>query len=160
MKNLVTVDGQRVSPGEGSAPGSIGGIDVDTGQEVTFKAWPDMLAQFQSHKSFTFEWYLGKEYKGVQDMIVSKHGEVREVGSAVSQSNGSHSPVEASPAPKAPIQVVTPSNTPQGVMTSSQGTKERTITCLAIMKSVIESGGTEADFDRWLAKHDSVVFSK
>ena len=103
---------------------------------------------------------LGKEYKGVQDMIVSKHGEVREVESAVSKSNGSHSPVEAPPAPKASIQVITPSNTPQGVMTASHGTKDRSITVLAVMKSVIESGGTEADFDRWLAKHDSVVFSK
>jgi hypothetical protein len=45
-------------------------------------------------------------------------------------------------------------------MTGSQSLKERSITVLAVMKSVIESGGAEADFDRWLAKHDHIVLGK
>ena len=168
--NMITMDVERIDQGQGNAPGMITGIDVDSGQRVSLKGWADILAKFEMGKTFQFGWYLGKEYQGQQDMLVSKHGDIKEVPSAIAsldKSNGSQDPsddlpaafhekkVPATPAPPAPAPT-----TPQGVMTGSPTIKDRTITCLAIMKSVIESGGTEADFDRWLAKHDATVFGK
>jgi len=162
--NTITMDVQRIDPGEGSAPGTLVGIDVDSGQEVQLKAWPDRLSHFSMNQTYKFGWYLGKEYQGTQDMIVSKHGEITQVQSAVNGPNGPQRPVDGLPAAfhekKAPIPQPPAKTTPQAVMTGSQGTKERSITVLAVMKSVIESGGSEADFDRWLAKHDHIVLGK
>jgi hypothetical protein len=160
-KNIVTLDVQGISPGEGSAPGTITGIDVDSGQELRFKAWGEMLAQFQTGKSFQFEWYLGKEYKGIQDMCVSKHGDVSEVPSAAG--NGIQSPIEAPPARKSATEVSPPPrNTPQGVMGAAQGTRERSIVAQAIIKSVISVGGAPDDGQvfRWLDLHDAIVAGK
>ena len=42
-------------------------------------------------------------------------------------------------------------------MTGSANTKDRSITILAVMKSVIESGGTEDDFRTWLSLHDQTL---
>jgi len=42
-------------------------------------------------------------------------------------------------------------------MTGAAGTKDRSITILAVMKSVIESGGSEEDFKRWLELHDQTL---
>jgi len=162
--STITMDIERIDPGEGSAPGTIVGVDVDSGQTVQLKAWSDRLALFTAGKTYKFGWYLGKEYQGTQDMIVSKHGEITQVQSAVNGPNGPQRPVDGLPAAfhekKAPIPQPPAKTTPQAVMTGSQGTKERSITVLAVMKSVIESGGSEADFDRWLAKHDHIVLGK
>ena len=158
--NTITMDVQRIDPGEGNAPGTLVGIDVDSGQEVQLKAWSERLAHFTAGKTFQFGWYLGKEYQGVQDMVVSKHGEITQVNGP----NGSQSAGDGLPAAfhekQAPTPQPSPKTTPQGVMTGSQSLKERSITVLAVMKSVIESGGAEADFDRWLAKHDHIVLGK
>jgi len=158
--NTITMDVQRIDPGEGSAPGTLVGIDVDSGQEVQLKAWPDRLSHFSMNQTYKFGWYLGKEYQGTQDMVVSKHGEITQIPHATDPQR----PVDGLPAAfhekKAPIPQPPAKTTPQAVMTGSQGTKERSITVLAVMKSVIESGGSEADFDRWLAKHDHIVLGK
>ena len=42
-------------------------------------------------------------------------------------------------------------------MTGSNNTKDRSITVLAVMKSVIESGGTDEDFRMWLSLHDETL---
>jgi hypothetical protein len=158
--STITMDIERIEPGEGSAPGTIVGVDVDSGQTVELKAWSDRLALFTAGNTYRFGWYLGKEYQGVQDKVVSKHGDVTQVNGP----NGSQRPVDdPSDAPhekKAPAPQAPPKTTPQGVMTGSQTLKERSITVLAVMKSVIESGGSEADFDFWLAKHDQIVLGK
>ena len=158
-KNIVTLDVQGISPGEGSAPGTITGIDVDSGQELRFKAWGEMPSQFTIGKSFKFEWYLGKEYQGIQDMCVSKHGNVSEVPSAAG--NGIQSPIQAPPARKSATEVSPPPrNTPQGVMGAAQGTRERSIVAQAIIKSVIGVVGTPADVQKWVDVHDAIVAGK
>ena len=45
-------------------------------------------------------------------------------------------------------------------MAGSANTKDRSITILAVMKSVIESGGSEEDFRSWLGLHDEIVHGK
>jgi hypothetical protein len=158
-KNIVTLDVQGISPGEGSAPGTLTGIDVDSGQELRFKAWGEMLSQFTIGKSFKFEWYLGKEYKGIQDMCVSKHGDVSEVPSAAG--NGIQSPIQAPPARKPAAEVSPPPrNTPMGVVGAAQGTRERSIVAQAIIKSVIGVVGTPADVQKWVDVHDAIVAGK
>ena len=173
-KNYMTLDIQRVDPAEGKRPGTVTGIDVDNGEQRSVKAFSELVAQFQAGKTMKFEWYLGQEWQGERDILVSKHGEIKEVPSAAAQSNGSQgSPGERPPAfygkepsatqtaPEATVEVsAPPRTTPQAIMVGSQNTKERSITVLAVMKSVIESGGTEADFERWLAKHDLIVLGK
>ena len=158
--STITMDIERIDHGEGSAPGTIVGVDVDSGQTVQLKAWSDRLALFTAGKTYKFGWYLGKEYQGTQDMVVSKHGEITQVNGP----NGPQRPTDDLPAAfhekKAPTPQAPPKTTPQGVMTGSQTLKERSITVLAVMKSVIESGGSEADFDRWLEKHDRIVLGK
>lgn len=158
--NTITMDIERIDHGEGSAPGTIVGVDVDSGQTVQLKAWPDRLALFTAGKTYKFGWYLGKEYQGTQDMVVSKHGEITQLPHATDPQR----PVDDLPAAfhekKAPIPQPPAKTTPQAVMTGSQTLKERSITTLAIMKSVIESGGSEQDFDRWLEKHDRIVLGK
>lgn len=165
--NTITIDVERIDQGQGNAPGTITGIDVDSGQRVSLKGWADILAKFKPGKTFQLGWYLGKEYQGQQDMLVSKHSAVTEVPSAIAslnKSNGSQDPSDDLPAalsgPMPPMPPMPAPTTPQGVMTGSPTTRERSITCQAIMKAVISSGGTEADFDRWLAKHDATVFGK
>jgi hypothetical protein len=165
--NTITMDVERIDQGQGNAPGTITGIDVDSGERVSLKGWADILAKFETGKTFQLGWYLGKEYQGQQDMLVSKHSAVTEVPSAIAsldKSNGSQDPSDDLPAALSGKKALAPlapaPTTPQGVMTGSPTTRERSITCQAIMKAVISSGGTEADFDRWLAKHDATVFGK
>ena len=165
--NIITLDVERVDSGSGNAPGTVTGINVDSGDRVSLKGWADTLAAFRPGTTYKFQWYLGKAYQGQQDMLVSKHGEIKEIPSAISsidKSNGSQDPSDDLPAAfyekKAPAPPAPPApapTTPQAIMTGSPTAKDRTITCLAVMKSVIESGGTEDDFDRWLAKLDATV---
>ena len=158
--STITMDIERIDHGEGSAPGTITGIDVDSGQTVQLKAWPDRLSHFSMNQTYKFGWYLGKEYQGVQDMVVSKHGEITQLPHATDPQRPTDDLPPAFHEKQAPTPQPSPKTTPQGVMTGSQTLKERSITVLAVMKSVIESGGSEADFDRWLEKHDRIVLGK
>ena len=77
--------------------------------------------------------------------------------------NGSQSPVEATQRAKQTFQepaLQKQQNTAQGIMAGSANTKDRSITVLAVMKSVIESGGSEQDFRTWLGLHDEIVHGK
>ena len=139
----------------GKAPGMIKGFE--NGEPRTVKAFSDMLIQFEAGQTYEFSWYMGKPYQGQQDMLVSKHDPVKTVGG---NSNGSQNPVEASQGARTPAPASTPpkqTTTPLGAFTGAADKKDRSITVLAVMKSVIESGGTEEDFLRWLALHDLVV---
>ena len=145
----------EVRQGQGNAPGSIKGFE--DGEPRTVKAFSDMLVRFEAGQTYEFEWYLGKPYQGQQDMLVSKHGPVKTVGG---NSNGSQNPVEASQGARTPAPASTPpkqTTTPLGAFTGAADKKDRSITVLAVMKAVIESGGTEEDFKRWLSLHDLVV---
>ena len=153
MANSIILEISDVQPGMGSAPGTITGFE--NGEPRTIKAFGEMLSHFQAGNTYQFEWYLGKEYQGQQDMLVSKHGEIRIVG-------GNGSPQ----ATQAPQRAISPGgipasqkqqNTPQGVMTGSGGDRERSIQAQAIIKSVISMGGNEADVQRWLDCHDKIV---
>ena len=158
-KALVTLDVQHIAPGNGKAPGTITGIDVDSGRELQFKTWPDTISQFEAGKTVRFEWYLGKPWQGVQDMCVSQHGEVTPMPRAVG--DGPVAPVEAPLAPRAAEEVSPPPrNTPQGVMGAAQGTRERSIVAQAIIKSVIGVVGTPADVQKWVDVHDAIVAGK
>ena len=155
MADKMTMEVTDVQPGIGSAPGTIMGFE--NGEPRTVKAFGETLANFSPGQTYQFEWYMGKEYQGQQDMLVSKHGAIRSVGGG---SNGSQSPVEAPYVAKTSFQAPArqqPGTTPVGVMTGAGNTKDRSITILAIMKSVIESGGGEDDFTRWLAIHDKTL---
>jgi len=145
----------EVRQGQGNAPGSIKGFE--DGEPRTVKAFSDMLVRFEAGQTYEFEWYLGKPYQGQQDMLVSKHGPVKTVGG---NSNGSQSVSQPPQEAKRVGQVSQPSKpttTPLGAFTGAADKKDRSITVLAVMKSVIESGGTEEDFLRWLALCDLVV---
>jgi len=158
MANSMILEVTDIQPGQGNAPGTISGSE--NGTPRTLKAFGDVLANFSVGQTFEFEWYLGKEYQGRQDMLVSKHGSIKSLGGG---SNGSQSPVEAPQRAKQTFQEPAPqkqTNTPQGVMTGSANTKDRSITVLAVMKSVIESGGSEQDFRTWLGLHDEIVHGK
>ena len=158
MANSMILEVTDVQPGQGNAPGTISGFE--NGEPRTLKAFGDTLANFSAGQTFEFEWYLGKPYQGQQDMLVSKHGSIKSLSGG---SNGSQSPVEAPQRAKQTFQEPAPqkqTNTPQGVMTGSANTKDRSITVLAVMKSVIESGGSEQDFRTWLGLHDEIVHGK
>jgi hypothetical protein len=155
MANSMILEVTDVQPGQGNAPGTI--VGFENGEPRTVKAFGDVLANFSAGQTFEFEWYMGKEYQGQQDMLVSKHGSIKSLGGGP---NGSQSPVEATQRAKQTFQEPAPqkqTNTPQGVMTGSANTKDRSITILAVMKSVIESGGTEDDFRTWLSLHDQTL---
>ena len=158
MANSMILEVTDVQPGQGNAPGTI--VGFENGEPRTVKAFGDVLANFSAGQTFEFEWYLGKPYQGQQDMLVSKHGSIKSLSGG---SNGSQSPVEAPQRAKQTFQEPAPqkqTNTPQGVMTGSANTKDRSITVLAVMKSVIESGGSEQDFRTWLGLHDEIVHGK
>ena len=158
MANSMILEVTDVQPGQGNAPGTISGFE--NGEPRTLKAFGDVLANFSAGQTFEFEWYMGKPYQGQQDMLVSKHASIKSLGGGP---NGSQSPVEAPQRAKQTFQEPAPqkqTNTPQGVMTGSANTKDRSITVLAVMKSVIESGGSEQDFKTWLGLHDEIVHGK
>ena len=158
MANSMILEVTDVQPGQGNAPGTI--VGFENGEPRTVKAFGDVLANFSAGQTFEFEWYLGKPYQGQQDMLVSKHASIKSLSGG---SNGSQSPVEAPQRAKQTFQEPAPqkqTNTPQGVMTGSANTKDRSITVLAVMKSVIESGGSEQDFRTWLGLHDEIVHGK
>ena len=145
----------EVRQGQGNAPGSIKGFE--DGEPRTVKAFSDMLVRFEAGQTYEFEWYLGKPYQGQQDMLVSKHGPVKTVGG---NSNGSQHPVEASQRAKQTFHepdIGKAKNTAQGIMAGAMDRKDRSITVLAIMKSVIESGGDEETFKRWLNVFDETM---
>ena len=155
MANSMILEVTDVQPGQGNAPGTISGFE--NGEPRTLKAFADTLANFSAGQTFEFEWYMGKEYQGQQDMLVSKHGSIKSLSGG---SNGSQSPVEAPQRAKQTFQEPAPqkqTNTPQGVMTGSGNNRERSIQAQAIIKSVIAMDGTEADVQRWLDCHDKIV---
>ena len=155
MANSMILEVTDVQPGQGNAPGTISGFE--NGEPRTVKAFGDVLANFSAGQTFEFEWYMGKPYQGQQDMLVSKHGSIKSLSGG---SNGSQSPVEATQRAKQPFQepaLQKQQNTAQGVMTGSANTKDRSITILAVMKSVIENGGTDEDFRMWLSLHDQTL---
>jgi hypothetical protein len=145
----------EVRQGLGKSPGMIKGFE--NGEPRTVKAWADVLVQFEAGQTYEFSWYMGRPYNGSQDMLVSPNDPVKTIGS---NSNGSQNPVEASQRARTPAPASTPpkqTTTPLGAFTGASDKKDRSITVLAVMKSVIESGGTEEDFKRWLSLHDLVV---
>ena len=155
MANSMILEVTDVQPGQGNAPGTISGFE--NGEPRTVKAFGDVLAHFSAGQTFEFEWYMGKEYQGQQDMLVSKHASIKSLSGG---SNGSQSPVEATQRAKQTFQEPAPqkqTNTPQGVMTGSGNNRERSIQAQAIIKSVIAMDGTEADVQRWLDCHDRIV---
>ena len=144
-----------VTPNTGAGPGTITGHQ--NGQPCEVKAFSEILQRFEAGRTYEFGWYLGKEYQGHQDMLVSKHHAITELSVG---SNGAQKPPEATQEAKQPPREGNPpkqTNTPQGVMTGSGNTRERSITVQALMKSTIESGGSEEDFCRWLSLHDLIV---
>ena len=161
-KGSMTMTVDEISPGAGRAPGTL--IGHTDGQPKQIKAFDDVINKFQAGRTYSFGWYLGKPYNGSQDVLVSAHHPVTE---AAAGARGAPDPSQAlqraeapgmAPAPQR--QQNTPQSTPQGVMTGAAGTKDRSITVLAVMKSVIESGGSEEDFKRWLSLHDEIVHGK
>jgi hypothetical protein len=145
----------QVIPSLGKAPGMIKGFE--NGEPRTVKAFADMLIQFEAGQTYEFSWYMGKPYQGQQDMLVSKHDPVKTIGS---NSNSSQNPVEASQRAKQTFHepdIGKAKNTAQGIMAGAMDRKDRSITVLAIMKSVIESGGDEEAFKRWLTVFDETM---
>ena len=157
--DMMTMTVDEISPGSGRAPGTI--IGHSEGQPKQVKAFSDTLTKFQAGRTYSFSWYLGKPYNGAQDVLVSAHHPVTEAAAgargAPDPSQAPHRAEAPGMAPAPQRQQNTPQSTPQGVMTGAAGTKDRSITVLAVMKSVIESGGSEEDFKRWLSLHDEVV---
>jgi hypothetical protein len=158
MANSMILEVTDIQPGQGNAPGTISGSE--NGTPRTLKAFGDVLANFSVGQTFEFEWYLGKEYQGRQDMLVSKHGSIKSLGGGA---NGSQSPVEAPQRAKQTFQepaLQKQQNTAQGVMTASLTEKDTQIMALALLKSVIAIGGTPDDVDPWVEKFKEIVSQK
>ena len=158
MANSMILEVTDIQPGQGNAPGTISGSE--NGTPRTLKAFGDVLANFSVGQTFEFEWYLGKEYQGRQDMLVSKHASIKNLGGG---SNGSQSPVEATQRAKQTFQepaLQKQQNTAQGVMTASLTEKDTQIMALALLKSVIAIGGTPDDVDPWVEKFKEIVSQK
>jgi hypothetical protein len=145
----------EVRQGQGNAPGSIKGFE--NGEPRTVKAFSDMLVRFEAGQTYEFSWYMGKPYQGQQDMLVSKHDPVKTIGGNPNSSQSVSQPPQEAKRVGQVSQPSKPTTTPLGAFTGAADKKDRSITVLAVMKSVIESGGTEEDFLRWLALHDLVV---
>jgi hypothetical protein len=144
-----------VTPNTGAGPGTITGHQ--NGQPCEVKAFSETLQRFEAGRTYEFGWYLGKEYQGHQDMLVSKHHAITELSVG---SNGAQKPPEATQEAKQPPRQGNPpkqTSTPQGVMTGSSSDRERSIQAQAIIKSVIAMAGTETDVQRWLDCHDRIV---
>ena len=161
MADSMILEVTEVIPGLNKAPGMIKGFeDGDLDSPRTVKAFAEILTRFEIGKTYEFDWYLGKPYQGQQDMLVSKHSPVKSLGANF---DAYQSPTELPQELRRPVPASAPpvqQNTPQGVMTGSNNTKDRSITVLAVMKSVIESGGSEQDFRTWLGLHDEIVHGK
>ena len=145
----------QVIPSLGKAPGMIKGFE--NGEPRTVKAFADMLIQFEAGQTYEFSWYMGKPYQGQQDMLVSKHDPVKTIGGNSNSSQSVSQPPQEAKRVGQVSQPSKPTTTPLGAFTGASDKKDRSITVLAVMKSVIESGGTEEDFKRWLSLHDLVV---
>ena len=100
---------------------------------------------------------MGKPYQGKLDMLVSKHEPVKTIGGNSNSSQSASQPPQEAKRVGQVSQPSKPTTTPLGAFTGASDKKDRSITVLAVMKSVIESGGTEEDFKRWLSLHDLVV---
>ena len=153
--DMMTMTVDEISPGSGRAPGTI--IGHSEGQPKQVKAFSDTLTKFQAGRTYSFSWYLGKPYNGSQDVLVSAHHPVTE---AVAGARGAPDPSQAPQRANQTFQepaLQKQQNTAQGVMAGFANTKDRSITILAVMKSVIESGGSEEDFRMWLSLHDQTL---
>lgn len=171
-KNIIIEAHQLTHPAQGSRqPFRLSGV-TEEGKEIAVKVWPDnpALRTFQA-ATFPVHYQISAEskysdYAKMDEWTLSNKIPLKTVGDG---GNGSRGPSDApgnviddlpplrdEPPRKSPERAVGPptgvQTTPQGVMSASRDLKDRTITCLAIMKSVIESGGDEADFDRWMRK--------
>ena len=156
--DMMTMTVDEISPGSGRAPGTI--IGHSEGQPKQVKAFSDTLTKFQAGRTYSFSWYLGKPYNGSQDVLVSAHHPVTEAAAgARGAPDPSQAPQRANQTFQEPA-LQKQQNTAQGVMAGSANTKDRSITILAVMKSVIESGGSEEDFRTWLGLHDEIVHGK
>lgn len=145
----------QVIPSLGKAPGMIKGFE--NGEPRTVKAFADMLIQFEAGQTYEFSWYMGKPYQGQQDMLVSKHDPVKTIGGNSNSSQSVSQPPQEAKRVGQVSQPSKPTTTPLEAFTGAADKKDRSITILAIMKSVIESGGTEDDFKQWLSVHDALV---
>ena len=153
--DMMTMTVDEISPGSGRAPGTI--IGHSEGQPKQVKAFSDTLTKFQAGRTYSFSWYLGKPYNGSQDVLVSAHHPVTEAAAgARGAPDPSQAPQRANQTFQEPA-LQKQQNTAQGVMAGSANTKDRSITILAVMKSVIESGGTDEDFRMWLSLHDQTL---
>ena len=145
----------QVIPSLGKAPGMIKGFE--NGEPRTVKAFADMLIQFEAGQTYEFSWYMGKPYQGQQDMLVSKHDPVKTIGGNSNSSQSVSQPPQEAKRVGQVSQPSTPTTTPLEAFTGAADKKDRSITILAIMKSVIESGGDEEAFKRWLNVFDETM---
>ena len=145
----------QVIPSLGKAPGMIKGFE--NGEPRTVKAFADMLIQFEAGQTYEFSWYMGKPYQGQQDMLVSKHDPVKTIGGNSNSSQSVSQPPQEAKRVGQVSQPSKPTTTPLEAFTGAADKKDRSITILAIMKSVIESGGDEEAFKRWLNVFDETM---
>jgi hypothetical protein len=164
-KQFMTLNVRQILPADGKAPGIIKGVDVDDGQDREVKCYEEKIDDFRVGSIARFEWYLGKEWDGRRDMIVSKFGDIEIVPTDSQAPLHPVRPdvdpliVDALPEAFTEKPLPRPQNTPVAVVAASRNTTERSIQILAIMKSVIEAGGSPDgdDVERWLARHDALL---
>ena len=166
-QNMIIEAQQLAHPVKDRQPFQLSGV-TEEGMEIALKIWPDNpalkifeqdQAGFPAHYEISAESKFS-DFTKTDEWTLSKRGMPKMVST---DGNGSQRAAEAPQ--RAPIPSPAPApqkqrNTPQGVMTGSANTKDRSITVLAVMKSVIESGGSEQDFRTWLGLHDEIVHGK
>ena len=155
-------------PSKDNLPYQLKGV-TEEGTNINVTVWGDNphlpafikdRAAFPMGYEITVQCKSGGQYGDVWNLSKLKTAVPKPV---MGGANGSQSPTELPQELKRPIPASAPpvqQNTPQAVMAGSANTKDRSITVLAVMKSVIESGGSEEDFRTWLGLHDEIVHGK
>ena len=166
-QNMIIEAQQLAHPVKDRQPFQLSGV-TEEGMEIALKIWPDNpalkifeqdQAGFPAHYEISAESKFS-DFTKTDEWTLSKRGMPKMVST---DGNGAQRAVEATQRAKQPFQepaLQKQQNTAQGVMTGSANTKDRSITVLAVMKSVIESGGSEQDFRTWLGLHDEIVHGK
>jgi hypothetical protein len=162
--NMIIEAQTLAHPAKDRQPFQLSGV-TEEGMEIALKIWPDnpALKVFQQDQDgFPVHYEISAESKfsdfaKADEWTLSKRAMPKLIpGDGTGPQAPPQAPHRAEPPASAPAPQKQ-QTTPQGVMTGAAGTKDRSITILAVMKSVIESGGTKEDFKRWLSLHDETL---
>ena len=163
-QTMIVVAQNLAHPAKDRQPFQLSGV-TEEGMEIALKIWADnpALKVFQQDQDvFPVHYEISAESKfseftKADEWTLSKRGMPKLIPmDGTDPQAAPQAPQRAKQTFQEPA-LQKKQTTAQGVMTGAAGTKDRSITILAVMKSVIESGGSEDDFRRWLELHDQTL---